>query len=309
MNTKTNNELNKHKAIIEQEAKLGKTNHLEELIKDITMPKSMLSKIVETAAVTMAINGQTDALKRLHNLGINTREIRNTCITKAIDNGHIKTALYLSQYHGEKSYDSKFKNAERDSMRLQPSKAERFDQLKKEISKNKRSNNERQDHMGKMIQSEKQHKERMAIEYHDKPSDKLEQRQPRKQNKDMGEMIFSGNNLNIVVNDGKINGKVIQNGVEKDINDFRSSDGENIHITQFDSISGFSFFGSSKEPTFEDFIKAQIDDYEKEEQSTVYSKANSVHIENNHGIIVNKGTFNGNITMENGKITISNDER
>ena len=67
-----------------------------------------------------------------------------------------------------------------------------------------------------------------------------------------------------------------------------------VHVSKFDTLEGFSFFGSGNKskPSFDDFIKNVVNEYEREQDDS----------QEPNGILVNHGTIDHGITMKDGVI-------
>lgn len=91
------------------EAAMGKTDLIEELLKDSRFPKDDLTRFTDIAAVGLARNGYTKGLKHLiEDVGIEVDKVLKTLIRDASRSGNMDTVYYLTQYQkGEKDFSKR----------------------------------------------------------------------------------------------------------------------------------------------------------------------------------------------------------
>lgn len=331
--------------IIIAEAKNGKTDHLESMLKDIRVSRDSIYDYCDYAAVHLSANGHVDSIKHLQDLGIKMNKILPECYKAAFENGHEKTAEYIKDCLLERSILKQKKSYDLDLGSVKKSNSsQRKDPMDKLINQFKNSPKKTMSDIDRLRAAEDVYHNRIEIVEKDKegrttgtvPLDdylkteqsagretvhKPEARQPEKQESRhngarRGSITFGENNVfhgsNIIMGSGTINGKVVQNGVEKDIKDFVETRDDGSRFLQVGDIDGFTFFGSSnggKDKDFDmsDYIKEQCNTFDKEHirngnhDEIHFGRMDASSI---NGVIVNHGVLNGKIAMTNGKIDI-----
>lgn len=123
--------------------------------------------------------------------------------------------------------------------------------------------------------------------------------------------IISDGNIGIIAGKGISFGDIIIDGKRYNYDDLSKEDNpiqvlafdktENASLFghAFDEIKNASLFGSDKDFSFDDFIEQEVAHYDKE----------MVSISRNTGIIFGDNAKVGDVTIVNGRITISQDER
>lgn len=333
--------------IIIEEAKKGKTDHLESMLKDIHVSRDNIYSYCDYAAVNLAANGHTDSIKHLQDLGIKMNKIFLECHKAAYRNGHEETAEYIkdcllgnSILRQRKSYDLGPETAQKSN----PS--QRSASMDTLMNKFKDRSQKAMSDIDRLRAAEDVYHNRIEIVEKDKdgrptgtvpleeylkkgqsevretlhkPEVRQRERQESRHNgARRGSITFDKNNDfhggNIIMGSGTISGKVVQNGVEKDIKDFVEKREDGSNIVRVGNIDGFTFFGSGnhdREKDFDmsDYIKEQCKTFDKEHHDTRHGNRDEVYFgrmetSSIDGVFVNHGTINGKITMTDGKVDI-----
>ena len=315
------------------------------MLKDIRVSRDSIYDYCDYAAVHLSANGHVDSIKHLQDLGIKMNKILPECYKAAFENGHEKTAEYIKDCLLERSILKQKKSYDLDLGSVKKSNSsQRKDPMDKLINQFKNSPKKTMSDIDRLRAAEDVYHNRIEIVEKDKegrttgtvPLDdylkteqsagretvhKPEARQPEKQESRhngarRGSITFGENNVfhgsNIIMGSGTINGKVVQNGVEKDIKDFVETRDDGSRFLQVGDIDGFTFFGSSnggKDKDFDmsDYIKEQCNTFDKEHirngnhDEIHFGRMDASSI---NGVIVNHGVLNGKIAMTNGKIDI-----
>lgn len=276
---------------VKKEASNGKIDFLMKLSKD-THLNNDFSKLASSAAIVLAEKGHTNALRQLDKLQPISNETRIECMKASLRTGHPDTAIFIKSL----VFNSKDKNKDRPNS-ISARKNEKSEKLSIQEQKKKL--------MDKIKTPEKikhftEPSDIKIVIHEDVESDKskgihLQSEKRRKREQEhTKDNVSSINGRNVVISSGNINGKIVQNGVEREAGDFKDKDGSVVHVSKFDTLEGFSFFGSGNQskPSFDDFIKNVVNEYEREQDDS----------QEPNGILVNHGTIDHGITMKDGVI-------
>lgn len=284
---------------VKKEASNGKIDFLMKLSKD-THLNNDFSKLASSAAIVLAEKGHMNALRQLDKLQPISNETRIECMKASLRTGHPDTAIFIKSLvfnSKDKNKDrpnsiSARKNEKSEKLSIQEQKKILMDKIKNPNTDTKPFT-EPGDVKIVIHKDVKPDKGQKIYSHSEKRHEKVTER-----TRDSG--ISSINGRNVVISSGNINGKIVQNGVEREAGDFKDKDGSVIHVSKFDTLEGFSFFGSGNQskPSFDDFIKNVVNEYEREQNDS----------QEPNGILVNHGTIDHGITMKDGVIIDSDED-
>lgn len=278
---------------VKKEAFNGKIDFLMKLSKD-THFNNDFSKLASSAAIILAEKGYTNELRQLDKLQPISNETRIECMKASLRTGHPDTAIFIKSL----VFNSKDKNKDSNSINAR----------KNEKNKNLSIQEQKKMLMNKIktpdanINHFTEPSDVKIVIHEDVESDKSKgihlqsEKKHERKPEHTKDNVSSINGRNVVISSGIINGKIIQNGIEREAGDVKDKDGAVIHVSKFDTLEGFSFFGrgSQSKPSFDDFIKNVVKEYDREQNDNDSLETN--------GSLVNHRTIDHGITMSDGVI-------
>lgn len=328
--------------LIIKEAQEGKTDHLEHMLKDIKVSRAHIYDFCDIAAVNLAANGHTNAIKDMQELGIKMKKILPECYKEALKNGYKNTANYLGECIKEhsilnqrKSYDINHETVRNSNLSQQK------DSMGKLMDKFKNSPKKTMSDIDRLRAAEDVYHNRLEVVQRDKdgkvtgnipfddymknkktaehqPVHKTETKRPERQASSKNErtqqratITFGADNVfdggNVILGPETINGKVIQNGVEIDVRDLVEKRADGATVLRADEMNGITFFGSASrnqgKDFMEDHIKEQCKAFDERQNHSRHGSRNEVHFGRMEASSINGVLANHGVI--NGKVTMT----